>query len=59
MTKYLLFIVKIITKRWTMSDKDINAIWNFVPHFLYCLTTCFHKGPIIKLWCPEKEVLSD
>ena len=38
-----------------MSDEDVNPIWNFVPHFLNCLSPSFHKSPITKLWGPGKE----
>ena len=49
---YCLFI---ITKGWTMSNQDVNPIRNFVPDFLYWITTSLHKCPITKLWCPGKE----
>lgn len=40
-----------------MSYKNVSFIWNFVPYFLYWLTTSLHEAPFTKLWCPEKKII--
>ena len=42
-----------------MGNKNVSSIWNFVPYFLYWLTTSFHEAPFTKLWCPEKRSSTD
>ena len=35
-----------------MGNKNVNSIRDFVPHFLYVITTGPHECPVAKLRCP-------
>lgn len=41
-----------------MGNENVNSLRDFVPHFLYVITTGPHECPVAKLRCPGIETIN-